>query len=451
MGNFRQLSVLAIALSSIIGTAGTLAAAFGLRRLTMAIAFIALFLLTLLVSIGMRHVLEKAETAHIEARANGAKNKELISAISVRLDETISRITTEQAEGRGALSAQHEEIVGVQKKLATLDGKIVTNRNALDSVQKEIKNGVREAERRMTKNVPKALEVRRAHERVEAAERRILGVLETQLYAQGSTLSDQSRLLSNFNDRLESVSAVSFAEALGDEEQDRLPGDSKLLESVISKINRHVTATIRDSTRQVESLVQLMPRFSEMKLPMPNTGGFAIDAQALAHLVTIVEERRPRQILELGSGTSSIWLGYLCRSFGGRLVTLDHLEEYLELTRSAIERHHLNDHVDSRLAPLEKLVIKGDTYDWYSAQALEGLSEIDLIVIDGPPAATGPSARYPALPMLVDLLSSEATIVLDDAHRDDEVDILQGWQEAYPDLIRVETGTSRLAILERSV
>lgn len=214
--------------------------------------------------------------------------------------------------------------------------------------------------------------------------------------------------------------------------------------------SRQVTSTVRDSTRQVESLVQIYARFKDLKLPMPSTGGFAIDSQALGHLLSLVEERRPKKILELGSGASTIWLGYLCQSFGGELVTLDHLEGYLDLTRTAVDRHGLQDHVESRLAPLEPVESAGDTYNWYALASLNDLSDIDLVLIDGPPAATGPKARYPALPYIIDLLAPYATVILDDAHRQEEADIVEEWLREFPDFRQIEVGTSRLAVLERT-
>lgn len=215
--------------------------------------------------------------------------------------------------------------------------------------------------------------------------------------------------------------------------------------------SRHVTNTVRDSTRQVESLVQIYTRFKDLKLPMPSTGGFAIDSQALGHLLSLVDERRPKKILELGSGASTIWLGYLCQAFGAELVTLDHLEEYLNLTQTAVERHGLNEQVESRLAPLEPVESAGDTYNWYSLASLNDLSDIDVVLIDGPPAATGPKARYPALPYIIDLLAPHATVILDDAHRQEEADIIEDWLREFPDFKQIEVGTSRLAVLERTV
>lgn len=221
------------------------------------------------------------------------------------------------------------------------------------------------------------------------------------------------------------------------------------LQKTSRSTSRHVTTTVRDSTRQIESLAQIYSRFSATKLPMPSTGGFAIDAQALAHLISLAEERKPRRILELGSGTSTIWLGYLCREFGGSLVTLDHLEKYLAATQTAVDRHNLNHQVEGRLAPLQKINCDGTSFNWYALEALNDLSDIDMLVVDGPPAATGPQARYPSLPMLIDRLAKNATVVLDDAHRRDELKIVEEWEASFPEFTRIENGTSRLAVLER--
>ncbi|GAA4119661.1 O-methyltransferase [Enteractinococcus coprophilus] len=212
---------------------------------------------------------------------------------------------------------------------------------------------------------------------------------------------------------------------------------------------RNVRSIVHDSTQQIEAMLQLYGRYDNLKLPMPNTGGYAIDAQALGHLITLVDERQPMRILELGSGTSTIWLGYLCRTYGGKLVSLDHLEKYLALTKQAVKRHQLEEQIECRFAPLEKTECDGRTFDWYSADALEDQHDIDLLIADGPPQSTGPQARYPSLPKLIDRLAPKALVVLDDAHRKDEANIVDAWLQAYPDFEKIEHGTSRLAVLQR--
>lgn len=225
--------------------------------------------------------------------------------------------------------------------------------------------------------------------------------------------------------------------------------NSKLHKAARASSN-HVTQTVRHSTTELEALLQIYSRFSDMKLPMPSTGGWALDARSLAHLMALVEDKRPLRILELGSGTSTIWLGYLCRAYGGQVITLDHLEQYLDQTRAAIHQHKLGDYVQSRLAPLEEISCDGEVYEWYSREALADLLNIDMVLVDGPPAATGPKARYPALPMVNDRLSPNATVVLDDAHRPDEMDIVAQWQSRFPEFKRTVLDTTRLAVLSRT-
>lgn len=224
--------------------------------------------------------------------------------------------------------------------------------------------------------------------------------------------------------------------------------DTKIQKTARNNTN-HVTQSARHATSEIEALLQIYSRFSDMKLPMPSTGGWALDAQSLAYLISIFEEQRPQRILELGSGTSTIWLGYLCRLHGAKLVTLDHLEEYLEKTRASLGRHELDPYVEARFAPLKDYLYDGETMKWYSDRALVDLSDIDMVVVDGPPAATGPKARYPALPNVIDLLATEATVILDDAHRPDEDRIIEQWISEYPEFTRIIIDTPRLAILRR--
>lgn len=212
----------------------------------------------------------------------------------------------------------------------------------------------------------------------------------------------------------------------------------------------HVTQSARHATSEVEALLQIYSRYPDTKLPMPSTGGWALDAQSLAYLISLFEEQRPQRVLELGSGTSTIWLGYLCRLYGCQMVTLDHLEEYLDNTRAAIRRHGLTEYIESRFAPLEKYSFGDKTMKWYSRKALEGLYDIEMVLVDGPPAATGPKARFPALPMVADLLTPNATVVLDDAHRPDEEQVIEQWLSEYPEFSRKTIDTPRLAILSRS-
>ena len=85
-------------------------------------------------------------------------------------------------------------------------------------------------------------------------------------------------------------------------------------------------------------------------------------------------------------------------------------------------------------------------YKWYSPEALIGIKNIDLLVIDGPPSSINPDARYPAIEHLLPLLSKRATVVLDDADREDEKKLAAAFAAAMPNhkltFLRHEKGTA---------
>lgn len=54
-----------------------------------------------------------------------------------------------------------------------------------------------------------------------------------------------------------------------------------------------------------------------------------------------------------------------------------------------------------------------------------------MLVIDGPVENLRVQARYPALPLLFSFLSTDGVILLDDARRGDEVEIVKRWKIDY--------------------
>lgn len=161
----------------------------------------------------------------------------------------------------------------------------------------------------------------------------------------------------------------------------------------------------------------------------PLMSGWALEPSSLAALVDVVLERQPRLVVECGSGVSTIWLGRAVNRYGGRVVALEHLGEYAEAAREDLIKHGLSEVAEVRLAPLESYQLPGGEYLWYGREEWSGLQNIDMLVVDGPPKATGERARYPALPLLADALAPGALIVVDDVHREDERAIVAAWQE----------------------
>lgn len=206
---------------------------------------------------------------------------------------------------------------------------------------------------------------------------------------------------------------------------------------------------LRAQSREIEALFQLFHEFTP-RAPMPSSGDFALNPTDLLDLLHLVRLRQPRLVLELGSGTSSVWLGYALEQYGGKLVSLDHDPDYARQTRAMLAAHGLNAVAEVREAPLREIAMAGRTYEWYDVAALADLTGIDLLLVDGPPAATGPDARYPALGILEQRLSATATVVLDDADRQDEREAVQRWTLEVPGLAEEQRLLGRHAVMAYS-
>jgi len=221
--------------------------------------------------------------------------------------------------------------------------------------------------------------------------------------------------------------------------------------------NREMGATLtgrlgramKEETRQIEALLQVLPNLPSNAL-LPSSGGWAMNARGLAHLADIVRVERPRLVLELGSGTSTVWLGHVLSGTGARLVSLDHNAEYAEATLEELGRHGLRQDVEVRIAPLKLVELAGSEFSWYDPDAIADLSEVDILLVDGPPKATGEQARWPALPMLLSRLSPGAVVLLDDIVRGEEIETLDRWMNEYPEFVREDERVSELAVLRRS-
>jgi hypothetical protein len=206
---------------------------------------------------------------------------------------------------------------------------------------------------------------------------------------------------------------------------------------------------LRAQNREIEAMVQLFQQVAP-RAPMPSSGDFALNPTDLLGLLHLVRLRQPRLVVELGSGTSSVWLGYAIEEYGGKLVTIDHDPGYTRQTRLMIKAHGLVGVAEVREAPLRELTAGGKTYQWYDVDKLSDLNGVDLLVVDGPPAATGPDARYPALSVFAKRLASRATVVLDDANRQDERDAVRRWTEEVPGLKEEQRLLGRHAVLSYS-
>src|SRR5450631_1633404 len=76
--------------------------------------------------------------------------------------------------------------------------------------------------------------------------------------------------------------------------------------------------------------------------PLPLPGGWAASTDLLGEIVRAVATHRPRLIVELGSGISTLVIAAALRANGaGRLISIDADEAYAATTRQQLQQHAL--------------------------------------------------------------------------------------------------------------
>ena len=209
------------------------------------------------------------------------------------------------------------------------------------------------------------------------------------------------------------------------------------VERSADRIVRDLTRTAFNEFRQQEALDALRD-LMRGAASLSGTRGWAGSPDFLLHLFRHIAAHRPTTIIELGSGASTLVAAAALRANGGGTIhSLDHDPAYAAATRDLLARHGLEQHVTVHDAPLEPWKPSapsglGEEWQWYRLPAeVENLAGIDLLVIDGPPAASGPYARYPAVPAFLPRMSAGSVVFLDDALRDDEQAIARAWSTEF--------------------
>lgn len=186
--------------------------------------------------------------------------------------------------------------------------------------------------------------------------------------------------------------------------------------------------------RQVQALMNLRD-LVRLDAGIPPAGGWAASPDLLVFCVDTMLAEKPDLVVECGSGLSTLFLSLAAEQHGlpTRIVALEHHEEYAAKTRAMLERHGVGHRAEVRLAPLERTSLPDHETAWYAESALGDLAGIGLLLVDGPPASTGPRVRYPAVPLLRERLAERCTIVVDDLIRTSDEETAESWSEQLPD------------------
>ncbi|MDR0723654.1 MAG: glycosyltransferase [Endomicrobium sp.] len=186
---------------------------------------------------------------------------------------------------------------------------------------------------------------------------------------------------------------------------------------------------------QIESFFWLTKKL-KIHNNLPPLRNWAMSPDILLKLHEYIIFSKPKVIVEFGSGVSTLVIcDALRQNNSGYLISVEHMEQYAQRTMQFIKRENLQNFVDLRLSELEiykdEHLCINESVQWYCKETLKDIKNIDLLIVDGPPAATCKYARYPAVPVLYENLNRQAQIWMDDAVREDENVICKTWAQKY--------------------
>jgi predicted O-methyltransferase YrrM len=224
----------------------------------------------------------------------------------------------------------------------------------------------------------------------------------------------------------------------------KLTEQEEQLEQHQADFERYKKQKANYTLKQVEDFVRIQ-HYLGPEINLPPMHGWPISPDFGLLLIEQVEHNDYDALIEFGSGTSTLMIARALQKQAARaagnsvpFLSFEHLKQYYDTTRNNLEQAGLTAQVDLQLTPLVPYTAEsGDDYLYYDlTDAFSALvSSLPkkpklLVVVDGPPAATGHHARYPALPLLLEHLpSAQVDLLLDDYIRDDEQQVVIWWQQ----------------------
>lgn len=233
------------------------------------------------------------------------------------------------------------------------------------------------------------------------------------------------------------------------------------LNELLDQLQSRFDKGLLNACIQIEKSIGLQNYLSVGDLPL-SYHGWSISPDLAVFLVEKIEEKHYDFIIEFGSGTSTCLMGkallnkinknfpYSERADSSadhdhpkaktlkKILCFEHKEMCFDKTSYLVKHHCLEEVVDLVFAPLVDYDYDGQEYLYYDCDAklLELANSLGsrggniLVLVDGPPGATGPLARFPALIKILEHMPNcRFDIVLDDYNRHEEKKIVSKWRQ----------------------
>ena len=130
-------------------------------------------------------------------------------------------------------------------------------------------------------------------------------------------------------------------------------------------------------------------------------------------------------VLECGSGATTILLGVLCAKREIEVWSLEHSPEWRARIVEFLERSGI-----SGSGVCSAPLVEYGEFDWYDPPLAKLPKNFALVICDGPPGSTK-GGRYGLLPVMNDRLGSGSYVLVDDAGRPAEAEMIERWEREF--------------------
>lgn len=181
---------------------------------------------------------------------------------------------------------------------------------------------------------------------------------------------------------------------------------------------------------------------------------FSMDDFGLRFILEELHNKKCKNIIEFGSGLSTIYLAELIRKslLEVKITSVESDAYWLDKVKKHADEHDLSQYINFIYAPVYPDVRLGGYNKWYDLGILEKIISstirFDLVIIDGP-IAYYPDielSRYGAVPFVISRISDTCTIVLDDCNRKGEKEVMELWKKEFGLSFSVHNG--RMAVCD---
>jgi hypothetical protein len=184
------------------------------------------------------------------------------------------------------------------------------------------------------------------------------------------------------------------------------------------------------------ALTQLFKMFPDgMFLPLTT---WVVSPREIVHACNEIVINNRKTIVEFGSGFSTICIAQLLKLYGRQatFITVEENSAWAAELARILDSFGLRSYVTIVTAPVSDIKLpigKAGQTKWYDtdllSKAFQDISDIDLILVDGPTGAVSKHARYSAIPFLKDKLSKDFVIFADDTFRAEEKNMAMEWKD----------------------